>query len=111
MPDEDGFGEDEFREPEPVVLPIEDHIDLHAFQPREVPELLDEYLRACREAGILEVRIIHGKGAGRLRARVESLLKKNPAVRSFRIAPPERGAWGATVAWLFPLDTPSGDRT
>jgi DNA-nicking Smr family endonuclease len=52
---------------EPVILPIEDVIDLHTFKPKEVPDLLDDYFQACVEAGIYSVRVIHGKGQGILK--------------------------------------------
>ena len=86
--------------PEPVVLPIEDTLDLHPFQPREVKELLDDYLVMAHEKGIREVRIIHGKGSGVLRARVLSLLKKHPLIMGVRQADASGGGWGATVAVL-----------
>jgi len=85
---------------EPVVLPVEDSIDLHAFSPREIPSVVEEYLEQCRRAGIYEVRIIHGKGKGIQRQIVRSLLEKSPLVLSFKEAPPESGGWGATVALL-----------
>ena len=65
--------------PEPVVLPIEDTLDLHPFQPREVKELLDDYLVVAHEKGFREVRIIHGKGSGVLRAASPFPPEKTPA--------------------------------
>ncbi|HEY7553702.1 MAG TPA: Smr/MutS family protein [Candidatus Binatia bacterium] len=85
---------------DPVVLPLEDSIDLHPFQPRDIPSVVEEYLRQCLEAGILEVRLIHGKGKGVQRNIVRSLLEKHPAVASFHDAPGEAGSWGATVVNL-----------
>ncbi len=82
---------------EPVVLPIEDMIDLHSFQPREVKELLDDYLQAAYEKGFREVLIIHGKGSGMLRQRVHSILAKHPLVAGMRQADETGGGWGATV--------------
>ncbi|MEW5908308.1 MAG: Smr/MutS family protein [Thermodesulfobacteriota bacterium] len=84
----------------PIVLPIEDVLDLHTFQPREVPDLLDDYFTACRDAGIFFVRIIHGKGKGVLKHRVLSLLAGHPMVESFQDAPPQEGGWGATQVTL-----------
>ena len=66
--------------------------------------LLPEYLTACREKGILDVRIIHGKGTGMLRETVHALLKRLPEVVSFRLAGQDAGSWGATVVRLAPLD-------
>ena len=84
----------------PVVLPIEDTLDLHSFQPREVKELLDDYLQAAYEKGFREVLIIHGKGHGVLRQRVHSILKKHPLVAGMHEADAAGGGWGATVLVL-----------
>ena len=81
-------------------MPIEDILDLHTFNPREVPDLLVEYFSACMDADIYSVRIVHGKGRGILKKRVQALLKKNPQVKSFKNAPPEAGGWGATLVEL-----------
>lgn len=85
---------------EPIVMPIEDVLDLHTFRPQEIPDLLDDYLSACRETQILSVRIIHGKGRGVLKKRVRAILKRHPLVASIADAPPEAGGWGATVVEL-----------
>ena len=85
---------------EPVALPIDGILDLHTFAPGETSDLLHDYIDACLEAGIHDLRIIHGKGSGVMRNRVQSLLKKDPRVRSFTDAPPEAGGWGATLATL-----------
>lgn len=81
----------------PVQIPITDELDLHTFLPREVPDLIDDYLAECRDRGFEQVRIIHGKGSGKLRRRVHTLLGKHPLVNSFQEAPPEAGGWGATL--------------
>ena len=85
---------------EPVVLPIEDSIDLHAFSPKEIPSVVEEYIEQCVRAGIYEIRIIHGRGKGIQRQIVRSLLEKHPLVLSFKDAPPESGGWGSTVVVL-----------
>jgi len=90
-------------EPEPVELPVEGTLDLHTFQPAQVKDLLSDYLAACREKGIMEVRIIHGKGTGALRQTVHSVLKRLSAVSSFRLAGEDAGSWGATIVILTPL--------
>ena len=81
---------------EPIQLAIEDTLDLHTFLPKEVPNLLEDYFEACIEKNIFSVRIIHGKGQGILKKRVEKILRKHRLVRSFKGAPPEAGGWGAT---------------
>lgn len=85
---------------DPVRLPIEDHLDLHAFRPSEISEVVDAYLEAAQEAGFREVRLIHGRGKGVQRARVQRLLARDPRVERFVDAPPDRGGWGATLVWL-----------
>ncbi|MEJ2718339.1 MAG: Smr/MutS family protein [Deltaproteobacteria bacterium] len=85
---------------EPLELPIDGVLDLHTFQPRELPGLLDDYFTACLDKEIRDVRIIHGKGKGILRDRVRSLLKRHPLVESFAQAPLEGGGWGATLIRL-----------
>lgn len=88
---------------EPVEVPVDGTLDLHTFHPREVKDLLPEYLILCQEKGILEVRIIHGKGTGALRETVHSILRKLPEVLSFRLAGEDGGSWGATVVMLRPM--------
>ena len=85
---------------EPVHIPIQDTLDLHTFLPKEVPNLLDDYFAACIEKQIFSVRIVHGKGHGILKKRVEKILKRHRLVRSYKTAPPEAGGWGATCVEL-----------
>lgn len=87
-------------ENEPIELPIDGVLDLHTFQPREIKELVMDYLAACQERGILQVRIIHGKGIGNLRRTVHSILSKHPEVISYSLDHPQFGGWGATVLTL-----------
>jgi DNA-nicking Smr family endonuclease len=86
----------------PLDLPIDGTLDLHTFHPREVKELVPEYLEACRRAGILEVRIVHGKGTGALRETVHAVLEGLAGVASYRLAGEDRGSWGATLVILEP---------
>jgi dsDNA-specific endonuclease/ATPase MutS2 len=85
---------------EPVVLPLEDSIDLHAFRPRDIRSVVEEYLEECKQAGFKEVRIIHGRGTGVQRNIVRGILEKHPLVLSFQDATAEAGGWGATVVVL-----------
>ena len=87
-------------EPDPIILPIEDSLDLHAFAPRDVRSVVDEYLRQAAARGFHEVRLIHGKGTGTQRAVVRSVLAEHPAVARFFDGPPDWGGWGATVVVL-----------
>ena len=84
----------------PVHVPISDILDLHTFKPKEIPDLLNDYFAECIRAGIFSVRIVHGKGKGILKNRVQELLIKNPKVESFVNAPPDAGGWGATLVQL-----------
>ncbi len=94
MPDEDGPFAD------PVVLPIEDRIDLHPFAPRDVLAVVEACLEAALGAGFREVRLIHGRGIGVQRANVQAFLSRHPDVERFADAPPDRGGYGATLVWL-----------
>jgi DNA-nicking Smr family endonuclease len=86
----------------PVTIPIEDALDLHAFAPRDIPSVVESYLEAAWEAGLREVRVIHGRGKGVQRERVRQVLAHHPLVVEAREATPERGGWGATVVRLAP---------
>ena len=85
---------------EAVELPIDGVLDLHAFLPREVKDLIPAYLSACRDNGIFDVRIVHGKGTGTLRRMVHSILSHLDYVASFRLAGETGGGWGATLVVL-----------
>lgn len=86
----------------PITYPVNGVLDLHIFQPSDVSDLVPEYLRACREKGILEVRIIHGKGTGTLRRIVHKTLDSITWVNRYHLAGPGSGTWGATIAYLEP---------
>lgn len=90
--------EDPFRGP--IRVPIEDTIDLHTFAPRDVASVVKSYLEEAVRAGLREVRIIHGRGTGVQKETVRQVLAASPLVERFEEALPERGGWGATIAWL-----------
>jgi dsDNA-specific endonuclease/ATPase MutS2 len=85
---------------EPFELPIDGVLDLHTFRPADVKGVVTDYLAECRARGILEVRIIHGKGIGQLRQTVHSILAKHPDVISFALAGEAYGGSGATFVTL-----------
>lgn len=85
---------------EPIQLPIDGVLDLHTFKPAQVKDVVLEYLAECRERGIFQVRLIHGKGIGNLRRTVHAALEKHPDVISFTLDHPQYGGWGATIVFL-----------
>lgn len=89
-------------EPDPIELPLTGELDLHTFAPRDVPSLVEEYVRACREKGILTLRLVHGRGKGVRRAEVRRALSRLDGVAAFHDAPPASGGWGATIVQLEP---------
>ena len=76
---------------EPVRLPIEREIDLHAFAPRDIPSVVQEYIEAAADAGLTEVRLVHGRGRGVQRGIVQHTLDRHPRVVEF---------WDDTAAHL-----------
>jgi DNA-nicking Smr family endonuclease len=81
-------------------IPIEDSFDLHSFLPRDLANVLSDYLQEARKRGWREVRIIHGKGKGVRRSEVRQFLAADPNVLEFFDAPPDRGGSGATIVLL-----------
>ena len=79
-------------------IPIEDALDLHTFQPRDIPSVVEEYVRAAHAAGLREVRLIHGRGTGVQRGIVQAALERHPLVAAFHDA--AESHLGATVAVL-----------
>lgn len=88
---------------EPFEVPIEDVLDLHPFRPGDVKDVAHEYLIEARKRGLRQVRLIHGRGVGVQRERVQSLLRTLDWVEAFHDADPTGGGWGATVVLLEPL--------
>jgi DNA-nicking Smr family endonuclease len=82
-----------------VELPIDGVLDLHTFRPAEAKELVADYLDECRARGIVEVRIIHGKGTGTLRRLVHAALARRSDVLNYALAG-DGSSWGATLVTL-----------
>jgi hypothetical protein len=96
----------DFSQSDAFVVDPSDTLDLHTFSPKDVPSLLEEFIRQSQKAEIYQVKIVHGKGSGALRHRVQALLARDRRVLRFSEAPPNSGGWGATVVELRPtLDT------
>jgi len=83
-----------------IIYPIDGVLDLHTFQPREVKDLISEYISVCQEKGILQIRIIHGKGTGTLRRIVHASLDKNSQILDYWQEEGSGGSWGATIVQL-----------
>jgi dsDNA-specific endonuclease/ATPase MutS2 len=79
-------------------VPIEAEIDLHSFQPKDIPSVVEAYVTAAAEAGFREVRLIHGRGRGVQRGIVQAVLERHPRVVSF--ADDTASHLGATLAVL-----------
>jgi dsDNA-specific endonuclease/ATPase MutS2 len=94
---------------DPVEIPIDGVLDLHAFSPKEVKSLVPEYIGECLRRGITEIRIIHGKGTGALKASVHGILKKDRRVAGFKDAGIGAGGWGATLVRLVRPDAAARD--
>ena len=84
----------------PIDLPIDGVLDLHTFRPKDVKNVVLDFIAECRGRGILELRIIHGKGIGQLRMTVHAILAKHPHVHSFGLASEAYGGSGATIVKL-----------
>lgn len=82
----------------PHSVPIEAELDLHPFAPRDIRSVVTEYVHAAAVAGLREVRIVHGRGAGVQRGNVQATLDRHPLVTSFWDAPGSH--LGATVATI-----------
>lgn len=89
---------------EPVRIPITDELDLHTFRPKDVKDLVPEYLLEARRTGIRTIRVIHGKGVGNLRRTVHALLARDANVETFALAGESLGGWGATMVRLKPRE-------
>ncbi len=85
----------------PVVIAIDGTLDLHPFSPKDLRTLIPDYLEECHKKGILEIKIIHGKGVGNIRRSVHAILARNPLVAEYRLADQHSGSWGATIVLLY----------
>jgi DNA-nicking Smr family endonuclease len=94
--------------PDPIAIPIDGMLDLHTFRPRDVKNVVSDYLEECRQQGILRVRIVHGKGIGALRTTVHAMLEKRTDVVEFHLAGSASGGWGATIVHLRPREDCQG---
>ena len=92
---------------DPRQIPIEPHLDLHPFAPRDIPSVVDEYIRAAHERGLRVVRLIHGRGKGVQRGIVQAALEKHPLVEEFWDAPESHLGRRLLYDPSFPTPTPT----
>lgn len=84
------------REMKLTAMPTE--VDLRGMDAVEAICVLDRYLDEAMRSNVSQVRIIHGKGTGTLRAAVQQALKKNKYVKKFRLGQYGEGEDGVTIA-------------
>ena len=85
---------------DPIRIPIEGSLDLHAFAPRDIPSVVEDYINEAHEAGLTEIRLIHGRGRGVQRGIVQKALERHPLVSQF--LDDTASHLGATIAILKP---------
>lgn len=83
----------------PEVEPVRE-VDVRGLRVDEVDDQVLQALDAAVRNDLRELRIIHGKGTGALRARVSEMLKKDTRVTGFRLGAWNEGGAGVTVAEL-----------
>ena len=83
---------------DPIRIPIEPELDLHAFAARDIRSVVEEYVNAAAEAGLREVRLVHGRGRGVQRGIVQAALDRHPRVIEFH--DDTASHLGATIALL-----------
>jgi dsDNA-specific endonuclease/ATPase MutS2 len=85
-----------------IEMPIEGELDLHTFAPKDVKDLVADYVDEAASRGLDEIRVVHGKGTGALRRLVHGVLERHPLVVAFRLCDDREGGWGATKVTLRP---------
>ena len=68
---------------QPIRIPIEAELDLHAFAPADISSVVDAYVEAAAAAGLRQVRLVHGRGRGVQRGIVQAALDRHPRVTAF----------------------------
>jgi dsDNA-specific endonuclease/ATPase MutS2 len=89
---------------DPIRIPIGPELDLHAFRPGDIPSVVEEYVSEAREAGLGEIRLVHGRGRGVQRGIVQAVLERHPLVVEFW--DDSTSHLGATIARLLPPERP-----
>jgi len=83
---------------DPLRIPIESELDLHAFHPKDIPSVVEQYVNEASAAGFGEIRLVHGRGRGVQRGIVQAALERHPLVVEFWDDPAAH--LGATIARL-----------
>ena len=83
-----------------MPLPLDGLLDLHAFDPAELGDLLPTWIDESHAAGLRALRVVHGKGTGALMKGVRSYLDGHPLVASFRTGERFEGGDGVTVVTM-----------
>ena len=84
------------REMKMAATPME--VDLRGMDSIEAITVLERYLDEAMRSGHKQVRIVHGKGTGVLRAAVQQSLKRNKFIKKFRLGVYGEGEDGVTIA-------------
>lgn len=82
--------------------PVSDELHLRRLTVDEALYRLDQYLNDAFMAGLLRVKIIHGKGTGTLRQVVHERLAHHPLVKSYHLSDYGEGGFGVTIVNLVP---------
>ncbi|MDH4367169.1 MAG: Smr/MutS family protein [Dehalococcoidia bacterium] len=82
------------------MKPVDRELLLRRLTVEEALDRLDQYLYDAFMAGLSSVRIVHGKGTGKLRRAVHESLAKHPLVKSYRLGDYGEGDYGVTVVEL-----------
>ena len=94
---DDGYSENT---EDAVEIVIDGILDLHPFSPKDLKYLIPDYIDECLNRGILDLKIIHGKGMGNIRRSVHALLDRNSNVLQYKLGDEISGSWGATLVQL-----------
>jgi len=83
-----------------VEIPYEITLDLRGMYSIEIFDKIEKFLLDANLNSISTVTIVHGKGTGRLRKEVNSILSKSKMVKSFRLGNWNEGDSGTTIVEL-----------
>lgn len=79
---------------------ITDEIRLRQLTVDEALFRLDQYLHDAFMAGLIQVRVVHGKGTGTLRQAIQRVLAEHPLIKSYRTGDYGEGGIGVTIVQL-----------